>query len=110
MSEIGFLFKSSAVVVGICFAVALIYSYIEQPKKGTNQPVSNALDDFHVQKLFTTDDCTVYRFYDRDNYHYFTNCSETISEKTEYVGKIVKHYDESIKKDIFDKHKQISYK
>ena len=29
--------------------------------------------DYHVRKLFTTDGCTVYRFYD-SNYVYFTNC------------------------------------
>lgn len=29
---------------------------------------------FKVEKLFTTDGCTVYRFYD-NGYRYFTNCS-----------------------------------
>lgn len=28
-----------------------------------------------VARLFTHDGCTVYRFYDRGHYRYFTNCS-----------------------------------
>ena len=31
--------------------------------------------DFVVEKLFTHEGCTVYRFLDGYNYRYFTNCS-----------------------------------
>lgn len=30
--------------------------------------------DFEVEKLFTYDGCTVYRFYDTGTARYFTNC------------------------------------
>lgn len=48
-------------------------------KKGTPQTVSDALDDFRVEKLFKKDRCTVYRFSDDGRFHYFTDCTETIS-------------------------------
>lgn len=31
--------------------------------------------EFRVDKLFTVDGCTVYRFSDAGHYRYFTNCS-----------------------------------
>ena len=34
---------------------------------------------FSVERLFTVDDCTVYRFLDSGNYRYFTNCAGTTS-------------------------------
>lgn len=44
------------------------------------QPVSitDAADNFNVEKIFKKDNCTVYRFYDSGN-HYFTDCGETMS-------------------------------
>ena len=41
-------------------------------KQGT--PVHAPNQDFGVEKLFTVEGCTVYRFYD-DRTVYFTNCS-----------------------------------
>lgn len=35
--------------------------------------------DFQVDKLFTVDGCTVYRFYDSGTLRYFTNCSGSTS-------------------------------
>ncbi|SCU75552.1 conserved exported hypothetical protein [Cupriavidus necator] len=35
--------------------------------------------DFKVDKLFTVDGCTVYRFTDSGAYRYFTNCSGSAS-------------------------------
>ena len=35
--------------------------------------------DFQVDKLFTTDGCTVYRFADAGAYRYFTNCTGSTS-------------------------------
>lgn len=42
--------------------------------------------DFVVDKLFTHEDCTVYRFYDGGSARYFTNCSGSTSWK-ESCGK-----------------------
>lgn len=41
---------------------------------GTPVEVRDAKDNFEVEKLFTVDGCSVYRFYS-DGSKYFTNCS-----------------------------------
>jgi hypothetical protein len=47
----------------------------------TTQPSENN-DSYRVSYLFEHDGCKVYRFYDRGNYVYFTNCNgETIAKK-----------------------------
>lgn len=38
--------------------------------------------DFTVDKLFTVDGCTVYRFGDGGETHYFTNCRGTTINRT----------------------------
>lgn len=41
-------------------------------------------DSYRVQYLFEHDGCKVYRFYDRGNYIYFTNCEgNTIAVKND---------------------------
>lgn len=42
--------------------------------------------DFQVDRLFTVDECTVYRFADSGNWRYFTNCKGT-TMTTENCGK-----------------------
>lgn len=42
--------------------------------------------EFRVDKLFTVDGCTVYRFRDAGYYRYFTNCSGS-TDWTERSGK-----------------------
>lgn len=59
--------------------------------------------NFHVDRLFTTDGCTVYRFVDAYT-HYFTRCdgarSITIGSHTESCGKnCTKHVEEEIESD-----------
>lgn len=52
--------------------------------------------DFKVEKLFTHDGCTVYRFYDYRN-HYYTDCrGRTTSTYSTSCGKgcTSTHYDE----------------
>lgn len=39
------------------------------------QEVSVVQGGYHVDKLFTVDGCTVYRFQDNSYNRYFTNCS-----------------------------------
>lgn len=43
-------------------------------------------NDAKVEKLFTVDNCTVYRFYDEGYKRYFTNCSGS-TQWTEGCGK-----------------------
>lgn len=37
--------------------------------------------DYEVLELFTKDGCTVYRFRDNGDRHYFTNCSGSVVER-----------------------------
>lgn len=49
----------------------------------SNNEYSNSKDMYEVTELFTKDNCTVFRFYNEGNYHYYTNCAgETITSKT----------------------------
>lgn len=43
--------------------------------------------EFEVAKLFTNGKCTVYRFHDNGNSHYYTDCSEVISRESYQCGK-----------------------
>jgi hypothetical protein len=63
--------------------------------KITQEPLNSTRSDnnktYDVDYLFTHDGCKVYRFYDRGNYVYFTNCTgETIvkTDSTEIRNKI----------------------
>lgn len=73
----------------ILLALALSMLLTSCTNKGTSVPVENTVpgQDYHVRKLFTTDGCTVYRFYDAGNFHYMTNCTSTITTITESCGK-----------------------
>lgn len=42
--------------------------------------------DFEVDKLFTIEGCTVFRFFDAGNFRYFTNCSGS-TQWSESCGK-----------------------
>lgn len=59
-------------------------------------------DEFEIKQLFTKDSCTVYRFEDRGRNHYFTDCSETMSDVEESCGKATCEYMENIPTDIFE--------
>lgn len=50
------------------------------------ETTSRAGLDFTVDRLFTHDGCSVYRFSDAGSYRYFTNCSGTV-EWRESCGK-----------------------
>lgn len=67
------------------------------PKKSTPVIVQDAQDDFRVSKLFKYENCTLYRFMDDGNWHYFSNCGEVESNRTESCGKnCTKHVQERI--------------
>lgn len=58
------------------------------------KPSSNK--DVPVSLLFEYEGCKIYRFYD-DRFHYFTNCTQTISTQSTSCGKgCTKYYDEKI--------------
>ena len=46
---------------------------------GEAEESTSAGREFKVDKLFTHEGCTVYRFWDASNYRYFTNCRGTVS-------------------------------
>ena len=52
--------------------LSLAGCYTQQPL--TNGPSQNN-DTYKVQYLFEHEGCKVYRFYDRGQYVYFTNCN-----------------------------------
>jgi hypothetical protein len=55
--------------------------------KTTQEPLNTGRSDnnrtYEVDYLFTHDGCKVYRFYDRGNYVYFTNCKGEAIVKTD---------------------------
>lgn len=81
----------------ILLAMALGLTLASCAQKGSYVPTEGTVGDssFNVQKLFTTEGCTVYRFLDAGDWHYFTNCTSTITTITESCGKnCVTHRDE----------------
>ncbi len=64
----------------ILLAMALGLALASCAKPGTGVPVQDVVGDanFNVQKLFTTDGCTVFRFFDYGNSNYLTNCNFTV--------------------------------
>jgi hypothetical protein len=66
-------------------------------KKSTPVTVQDAQDDFLVSKLFKYENCTLYRFMDDGSWHYFSNCGEVESNRTESCGKnCTRHIQERI--------------
>lgn len=89
--------KNYMTITKILLALALGLLLVACAQKGTPTHVDDAVDDFRVTKLFTKDTCTVYRFFDYGEAHYFTDCGTTISSKSKSCGKsCVRHYDEEI--------------
>ena len=75
--------------ITICLALALSSCV----RKGEAVIPSKSADNYELNKLFTADGITVYRFFDNGNYHYFTSQGETIVRHTS--GK--SSWDENIK-------------
>lgn len=55
----------------ICIAAVFVFAACTKEGEG---PARASNDRFDVQRLFTADGCTVYRFFDAGNFHYFVNC------------------------------------
>ncbi len=47
---------------------------------GQPVPVTGAIGRFNTERLFQLEGCTVYRFVDGGNHHYFTNCRGSVSD------------------------------
>ena len=78
------------------YILALLILTACDGKVVTRVDVSGAKDDFEVSFLFEKDGCKIYRFHD-NRYHYFTNCTETITTISESCGKgCVRHFDRNI--------------
>lgn len=65
-------------------AAAIVITGCDQRKQAETS--TKAGTEFVVDKLFTVDNCTVYRFLDGGRLRYFTNCKGT-TEWTESCGK-----------------------
>jgi hypothetical protein len=71
------------------FILLLMFSFsCEEKRQTTPVAVENSLSDFEVRFLFSKDKCSIYRFYDKGEYRYFTDCTETMSRHCRQVGKI----------------------
>jgi hypothetical protein len=64
-------------------AIILASVFILQSCRSIRKPVSSHIPEnnqnYVVDFLFEHDGCRVYRFYDRGNYVYFTNCNGDVS-------------------------------
>jgi hypothetical protein len=65
----------------LCLCV--LVSACIRPPVNTSQSNNPA---FQLDKLFTHDGCTVYRFEDAAHYHYFTDCAGSVSTQ-QWCGK-----------------------
>lgn len=66
------------------FALTLVFcAAIIATSCGTGKPLlsttSDNNDSYKIQYLFEHDGCKVYRFYDRGNHVYFTNCTGNVT-------------------------------
>lgn len=92
-AAIGFalLFGKPRLTILLCVALFLV-ALTGCAKNATRVEPTGARDDFRVGKLFSVDGCTVYRFVDAGNLHYFTNCRGSVTDhRTESCGKNCTH-------------------
>lgn len=83
----------AAIIVGLMLTSA--FSCIVQRPVSQEKPQNN--QDYKVAYLFEHDGCKVYRFMDRGNYVYFTNCkgnvtaisSDSTKARVETIGKTI---------------------
>ena len=74
----------------------IIFVFISCEKDALLVKQSNN-QSFTVSLLFEFEGCKVYRFEDYGKPHYYTNCTETISEKCTYTKSSRICHDENIK-------------
>lgn len=67
----------------VCLSACLALQACDsRPVKAVHQ---TDVTDRQVVELFSYDSCSVYRFYDQANYHYYTNCRGTTERNWEEV-------------------------
>lgn len=76
-------------LVPLTLMTLLTGCFLTRPVKpvATNAPENN--QDYKVDYLFEFEGCKVYRFYDRGNYVYYTNCSNqaiTVTDSTQVIN------------------------
>lgn len=72
----------------LCSAFFLMGCFTAQP---VAREVTENNEDYKVDYLFEHDGCKVYRFRDRGNYVYFTNCANeaiTLTDSTQVINSI----------------------
>lgn len=82
----------------LIFALSAIALIACDAKPAEESRVVGPQGSYKVDRLFTVDGCTVYRFDDGGRSRYFTNCGgSAMSEHTESCGKgCTRHVDDSI--------------
>lgn len=66
-------YPDKIMIIFILLAIIYTFFYI----KSINNTFKRESND--ITLLFNNDGCKVYRFEDKDKYHYYTNCTSTIS-------------------------------
>lgn len=64
--------------ISFYFTVAILL-FVGGCAKRAEYSESTSNSEFHVERLFNTDGCTVYRFYDSGYPRYFTKCENSSS-------------------------------
>lgn len=59
--------------------VPLASFFIVACVKPTGEPIQTQDPELKLAQLFTYDGCIIYRFYDKSEYHYFTDCHGKIA-------------------------------
>lgn len=75
-------------LLGVMISCSAIFSL----PVSTEVPVNNQL--YRVDYLFEYDGCKVYRFYDRGQYVYFTNCQGSDSTAARVTNSVMIAYDD----------------
>jgi hypothetical protein len=64
----------------------LIMLFFTSCAKIAERQADSTKPDFDVEKLFTSEGCAVYRFYDAGHFRYFANCNGSVNH-TQQCGK-----------------------
>ena len=77
----------SKALIGVLIAIATLTGC---EKASESTVVVGVGSDFKVDRLFTVDGCTAYRFYDNGRAIYYTNCKGA-TNSTRNSGKYIMH-------------------
>ena len=74
-------------MIRLAFFTALCVAVLAACGKRAEGVAATSNDRFNVERLFTTDGCTVYRFEDHGHYRYFARCEGGVSHTAWQEGK-----------------------